>query len=575
MELLARALRRALLAALVAWAALGVCAPALAVAAPELEQPRSQASPPPGYELSALKVVGIAAEASKVRAERMRHRRFAPTAYTRGPGSWQVSWFDSEAREVAQVRVDDASGTVVEQWTGDQVAWTMARGYEGAFGRKLNSPWIWIPLCLLFVAPFVDPRRPLQMLHLDLLVLLAFSLSHVFFNRGEIVTSVPLVYPVLAYLLARMLWLGLRGRGPERGPLLPLVPATWLLVALVALVGFRVGLNLTDSNVIDVGYAGVIGADRIADGDQLYGAGFSDDIERGDTYGPLSYLLYVPFEQALPWSGSWDELPAAHGAAIGFDLATLLGLVVLGLRLRPGRQGHELGVALGYAWATYPYALFALQTNSNDSLVALCTVLALLALTLRPRRGGGSLPALARAAAVGLGAAAKFAPLALAPLFATGARPQPSRRPGHAPLLFGVGLVVVLAATVAPFAVDAGPREIYDRTLGYQAGRPSPFSIWGRFDSLGWLQTTVKVAAVGLALLVAVVPRRRGPLQVAALGAAVIIAVQLAATHWFYLYVVWFTPFVLVALLGPLGSRPRDASAALAQPSAEREPVAA
>ena len=35
----------------------------------------------------------------------------------------------------------------------------------------------------------------------------------------------------------------------------------------------------------------------------------------------------------------------------------------------------------------------------------------------------------------------------------------------------------------------------------------------------------------------------------AALGAAVLIAVQLTATHWFYLYIVWFVPFVLVALL--------------------------
>ena len=60
---------------------------------------------------------------------------------------------------------------------------------------------------LAFFVPFFDPRRPLRLLHLDLLVLLSFSLSHVFFNRGEIFTSVPLVYPVLAYLLVRMLML--------------------------------------------------------------------------------------------------------------------------------------------------------------------------------------------------------------------------------------------------------------------------------------------------------------------------------------------------------------------------------
>ena len=58
----------------------------------------------------------------------------------------------------------------------------------------------------------------------------------------------------------------------------------------------------TSSNVIDVGYAGVIGADRIADGTRLYGT-FPKDNEHGDTYGPVNYVAYVPFEQIWPWSG--------------------------------------------------------------------------------------------------------------------------------------------------------------------------------------------------------------------------------------------------------------------------------
>jgi len=48
-------------------------------------------------------------------------------------------------------------------------------------------------------------------------------------------------------------------------------------------------------------------------------------------------------------------------------------------------------------------------------------------------------------------------------------------------------------------------------------------------------------------------------LQVAALGAAVLIATQLVAIHWFYLYIVWFAPFVLVALFGEYETRPRVA----------------
>ena len=61
--------------------------------------------------------------------------------------------------------------------------------------------------------------------------------------------------------------------------------------------------------MIDVGYAGTIGADRITHGDPLWGEGeFPDDNRFGDTYGPVNYYAYVPFELALPWSGEWDEL---------------------------------------------------------------------------------------------------------------------------------------------------------------------------------------------------------------------------------------------------------------------------
>ncbi len=560
MELRARKLIRLLLGT-----ALALCltpAAAEAAASPELQAPDSFTRAPAGYRMTAERVQRAAARDQKVRAERARHRDFDPSVYKRGPGRWQVSWFDGD-REVAQVRVDDATGTVLESWTGDQVAWTMARGYEGAFGRKLNAPWVWIPLCVLFLAPFVDPRRPLRLLHLDLLVLLAFGASHVFFNRGEIGVSVPLVYPVLLYLLARLVLAGLRPRR-DRGRLFPVFPVTWVAIVLVLLVGFRVGLNVTDSNVIDVGYAGVIGADRIVDGEGLYGPKFSEDVERGDTYGPVNYLLYVPFEQAMPWSGAWDDLPAAHAAALAFDLLTLVGLVLLGRRLRPGPAGRELGVALGFAWAAYPYTLFSLETNSNDSVVALFTVAALLALTLPPARS-----ALARGAAVALGAGAKFATIALAPLMAAGTGGRRLRDGG----LFAAAVVVVLALVFVPFLPDGGIREVYDRTVGYQASRPSPFSVWGQVDSLGWLQTAVKVGAGVLALAVAFVPRRRDAFQVAALGAAVIIAAQLTVSHWFYLYIVWFAPLAFVALLAPWRTGPEPEPAGAAAPAAAERPA--
>ena len=60
-------------------------------------------------------------------------------------------------------------------------------------------------MCILFMLPFFDFRRPFSLLHLDLLVLLSFSVSLAFFNHAHIYASVPLAYPPLLYLLARML----------------------------------------------------------------------------------------------------------------------------------------------------------------------------------------------------------------------------------------------------------------------------------------------------------------------------------------------------------------------------------
>ena len=51
--------------------------------------------------------------------------------------------------------------------------------------------------------------------------------------------------------------------------------------------------------------------------------------------------------------------------------------------------------------------------------------------------------------------------------------------------------------------------------------------------------------------MLAVVPREKGPVQLAAATAAILVAFQLALTHWFYLYLPWILPFVLLWLLLP------------------------
>jgi branched-subunit amino acid transport protein AzlD len=504
----------------------------------ELRVPPPPTERPPGFRLTAEQAEATAAAA--VRSElpdQLGRIRVRSRVGSDGQNQWQIDFYEPDANDAAQVVIDDANGEVVEEWTGAQVETKLARGYEGAVSGKVNKWWIWLPLCVLFLAPFVDPRRPLRLIHLDLLALLGFSASLFFFNKAEIGWSVGLIYPVLAYVFVRMLVAGFRpAQSGDR--LLPLARPRWLVAGIIALIAFHTAYVATEGKVIDVGLAGVIGADRIIHGEELYGPGFSEGLPpsadvRGDVYGPANYLGYVPFEAAFPWSGRWDDVPAARAAALGFELLTALALFGLGRRIRPGPEGRILGTALAYAFLAYPFTMYTLGSSFNDALVALLVVCCLLVLASPPARGAAS-------ALAGL---TKFGPLVLAPLFAAGHGDRRLR-----PLItFALGFLLVAAAVTSPLLPDGGFRELYDRTLGYQASRGSPFSVWGQAPSLDFLQTVSKVFAVALAVLLFFVPRRRSTVQVAALAAALLIAIQVTANHWFYPYAVWFAPLVLVA----------------------------
>ena len=509
----------------------------------------------------------------KITAWLERYPREPTTSATFRPESrtWTVKAWYGEAGQIAQVVVADTTGRVSESWTGPQVAWKMARGRAGAFGGKtLLKPYVWLAFCLIFLVGLADLRRPLSVRNLDLLVLLAFSISLAFFNRGEIFRSVPLVYPVLGYLLVRGLWVG---SGRRAGPLRSVWPTWAVAAAAVFLLGFRIGLNIeTPRGVIDVGLAGVVGANRILDGQAPYGnmpqrgtlepCGPKDTdgqvreriqmngrcesaIERGDTYGPVSYLAYVPATAILGWSGKWDSLPAAHATSIAFDLLTILGLVLVGLRF----GGFRLAALLAFAWTAYPFTAYTLNANTNDVIMPAFLVFGFALVS----------SALARGAAVALAGWTKFGALLVAPLWAT----YPSfdvRRLVRFAVAFTVATLLVFAVLLLEPDLWKAARMFWDRTLGFQVGRDSPFSLWGwgqyhaeGIPDLGFIQPVLVVLAVVLALLVAFVPRQKGPVELAALTASVLIAFQLTLTHWFYLYLPWLFPFVVLWLLLPDG----------------------
>jgi hypothetical protein len=357
----------------------------------------------------------------------------------------------------------------------------------------------------------------------------------------------------------------------------------WLLAAAtVFLAGFRIGLNLEGSNVIDVGFSGVVGAHRIVNGEMPYGhmpvqdgrkpcgaADSSGEIreriqtngrcessnERGDTYGPVSYVAYVPGYLLLGWTGKWDSLPAAHFTSIALDLLAIIGLALVGRRF----GGLPLAAGLAFAWAAYPFTQYASNSNTNDALPPLLLIWGFWLVSSSWARGIFS----------ALAGWTKFGALLVAPLWAGFPDAVSLRRP-RGPLLYVAGFVGATLLAFWVLLLEPDPlhaaRVFWDRTLGWQLTRESPFSIWdwGQYHAAGIpdLQL-VQLPLIG-ALLVAAVgaafyPRRRSPLQLAGLTAALLIGFEVVLTHWSYLYIPWFFPFAVFAVLA--ASRPHAACA--------------
>jgi hypothetical protein len=487
----------------------------------------------------------VASTNAKVRQELAKHSS-QPFAYANlKDGVWQI-YFQVEERgelgglrdedtgkkAVAEVGVDDETLQPTYVWTGDQVAWQMARGgYD--YGRQANYPYIWWIMGFVFALAFVRTDKVFHIRNLDVLALVGLFLSQNFFKAADVYWAVLLWYPPLLYLLARTLLMGF-GYG-ERVEKTSNFPTPLLLVLGTFAGGFVLSLNL-DAGVLDVGYAGVAGGDRILQGVSPYG-NMPSDIESGDTYGPLNYLLYIPFIWLFGWSGHFDYLPAAHALTAVSFVGGALAMLFAGWRF----AGARGGAALLFAWTVYPYTLYATNQNSNDIVVAAVAAIGL-AMATSP---------LARGATVSAGFAIKLFPLILAPLWML----HDFRRRRVAPVLkFALGGTVVLLLSFWVLFLGGDPVEnaklFYEMTFVVQSTREGPFSIFAQVPALAEVHRLLEVGVILLALLVAVVPTKKRTIRrLAAFSAALIIAFQIVLLHWFYAYIVWFEPFIFVALL--------------------------
>ena len=269
--------------------------------------------------------------------------------------------------------------------------WPAATTARSAARRSTASP-VWLGSAPLFLLGLADLRRPLSLA--EPRPPRAARRSR--WRSGSSTTAnifrcVPLAYPPLRLSARPRVWIGVRGRRvrPARpiacrsGCWLPRRSSWWASGS---------ASTSSDSNVIDVGYAGVIGADRIVArrsavrplpdrgrparraGPRTRDGEIRDRIQtngRCESANPLRRHLragrlrgYMPGYCDPRLDG---EVGRPAGRALDVDhlrRPLRVGLGLVGLRF----GGSRLGVALAFAWAAFPFTQYvSIRTRTTRS----------------------------------------------------------------------------------------------------------------------------------------------------------------------------------------------------------------
>jgi hypothetical protein len=398
----------------------------------------------------------------------------------------------------------------------------------GAF--TLHPLFIAVPWAACFVLGLLDWRCPWRVEHLDLLALAGFFPVAMLLSDDAARAGLWLAAVCLGWLFCRMagaafsIW-----SMPE---LRPSISSRGLGPAMAVLLLVRTG-SLAGSNILDVGQASSLGAWRLLHGLPLYGAESWQgpgglQIYHPDSYGPFAYYAYLPFVAIFPPA---PAVIATLLPALCFDALTLAGLHKLGRRL----GGRPLARAFVFAYLLYPFPDLSLMAETNDALIAALCVWTIVIAAERPAARG-----LLMAAA----ALTKFLPALLALQF-LGVRQGRSR--------YALALAAALAAMLAWPLITSGPAQFLDSTFGYQLlqrGGGVQFSIWTYLPHMAIVARPVLAATL---LLLALSPMVRPPVQDArehaALAAALLIGAQLLLGYWFYSYLTWCYPLLIIAII--------------------------
>ncbi len=424
----------------------------------------------------------------------------------------RVTFFDGpHLRAVAAV---DAHGVV--EHTQVYVAGAPQYG-----SRLSDAPWLLALLAIGFV--LATATLPLISLrNLDVVALLGLTVPILAGDHQLLELSVLSGYVPLAYLCWRFVHRATRAAEPEPGtPLYKLLTTRVLPYGIGTAAALLAIVAVTSPGAIDVGFASTAGATLLLHGTLPYGH-MPPDVVHGDTYPLLNYVLYLPAAAIAPVRDAFDDTSSA--VLVAFAAALVVALALRG----SGRRAV-------LAWLSFPPLAVAVASGTNDLLLAAALALALAAAA----RGGRSALALAA------GAWIKLAPVALLPVWLARTRGKP--------LLRGVGAVAAVTATLTVWILVLGGTAGIGHmlhALSFQLSRGTLQSAWALLG-LGAAQQVAQAATIALVAWAALHARahKLDAAQLAALSGAVLAALQLSASNWSYLYVVWLFPCAAVALL--------------------------
>ena len=412
-----------------------------------------------------------------------------PIAFERG-ADWQVSYFTGLRAEPRRGRPGDRRrrrpARVLGAWHDHQLDAPLARGYSGAIAQKVNAPYVWLPLCLLFLAPVLRPAPPASACSTSTCSCCSGSASRC--SSSTAARSPPRCRsPIRCWATSSCgcSWSGFRPReraGPARaaraGPLARRSAAVVLAVRpdraqRRRLARDRHRRRRRRRRRPHHPWPGALrGRLRArASGSAATSTGRSTTSptcrSRRPSRGTATGATCRP-----PTRRRSPSTCSRRSASLA-----------LGRRLRAGPDGQRARGRARVRLARLP--VHALHDERERQRLA----------DRGDGGGGDARPGLAAGAGRRWWRSAPRRSSARrrwrrcsppAPASAAGARRSSSRSRSWS----------CARSLVLPFLPDGGLREFYDRTLGYQASRSSPFSVWGLAPSLDFLRPVVRAGAV-------------------------------------------------------------------------------